>query len=284
MIYEQRHMELDGVKVISHFTFTPPLVASSNLHDQGCFIFPIHTEGKIYRRDGKKEVRSDQGALLKCGTYVNKWEHIKVGQPSEVVILRFFPEVIRENLDPKTISRIRAVSRTPKTTAVVQLDLLMKKYLESLFFYFDNPSLVTDEIVHLKLTELILLLVGNQEPNEASDLLLGLFDEQKFSVKQTVEANLFENLSLEELASLCDMGVSTFKRTFKKDFGVSPGRYIRSRRLEASAALLRDASLSVSEVAYQTGFSDPNYFSKSFHVKYGRSPSDYRDNEKNRGT
>jgi len=41
--------------------------------------------------------------------------------------------------------------------------------------------------------------------------------------------------------------------------------------------LLQDASLHIAEVAYRSGFNDPNYFSRSFNTKYGCSPRDYRN-------
>ena len=97
-MYKQRHMELGGKNVISHFTFTPPLIAASNLEGQGCFIFPINTEGKVYRQDGRTEVKSDQGVLMKCGAYVNKWENLDDTKSAEVIILRLYPEVIAANL------------------------------------------------------------------------------------------------------------------------------------------------------------------------------------------
>ncbi|MEL7004208.1 MAG: AraC family transcriptional regulator [Bacteroidota bacterium] len=276
MIYEQRHMELGGVKVISHFTFTPPLVAASNLDGHGCFIFPINTKGNVYRQEGKTNVKSDEGVLLKCGSYVNKWSNADENKLSEVVILRFYPELIRAAIDRKTLAGAREKAVNRSSAAIVELDLLMMKYLESLFFYFDNPQLISEDIVNLKLTEIILLLIANPQPNEISDLLLNLFETKSFGIKQTVDNNLFENLSVEELASLCGMSVSTFKRNFKQISGESPGQYIKNKRLEAAFRLLTDQNRSISEIAYETGYSDPNYFSKCFQVKYRLSPSDYQ--------
>ena len=277
MILDQRHITLEGRIIISHFRFTPPLVASSELQGQGCFIFPIGARGTVVRQDGNTQVSSEQGVLMKCGTYINKWEGTLDDEPAEVVILRLFPETIADSLETKTLSQLKERLSAPVSAAVVDIDKLMQKYLESLFFYFDHPDLVTDELARLKLKELLLLLTGIQQPHVVFDVLSQLFDTDKFGLQEIVEANLFEDLSLEELAALANMGLSTFKRKFKDLVGQSPGQYIREKRLDTGAQLLRTTTKSVSEIAYEVGFSDPNYFSKAFRAMYGKAPMGYRE-------
>ncbi|MEL6251402.1 MAG: AraC family transcriptional regulator [Bacteroidota bacterium] len=276
-ILSQRHMELGGQQVISHVTFEPPLVISSELDRHGCFIFPINTSGEIYRQDGKTKVEADQGVLMKCGTYVNKWNHPENADlPSEVVILRFYPQIIEAAIDAKNLQAIKN-RMSNRSTALVEMDILMKKYLESLSFYFDNPRLVNDELVNLKFTELLLLLVSIREPNAALDLLSTLFDSQKFSLKEIVDSNAFEKISIDELASLANMSTPTFKRKFKESMGESPGQYIKKLRLRTAANMLDTSKELISAIAYECGFSDPNYFSKSFQSVYGLSPKQYRN-------
>ncbi len=47
-------------------------------------------------------------------------------------------------------------------------------------------------------------------------------------------------------------------------------------RLERARHLLQTTELNVSEIAYQVGFSDPNYFSRAFHDTYGEAPGAMR--------
>ena len=163
MVLNQRHMELGGKTVISHFTFKPPLVAASDLENQACFIFPINTKGNIYRQQGKTEVETGQGVLMKCGTYVNKWHQINAEEEAQVVILRLLPEVVEAALDGRISSQVQQKLKGKRSTAVVDLDKMMYSFLENLFFYFENPSLVNDELVVLKLKELTLLLLNSNE-------------------------------------------------------------------------------------------------------------------------
>ncbi len=88
--------------------------------------------------------------------------------------------------------------------------------------------------------------------------------------------NIFEDLNTEDLAFLCAMSVSSFKRKFQEVFGTSPNKYITSKRLDKAQSLLRTTTLTISEIAYDCGFSDVSYFSKTFKKYYNSTPSDLR--------
>ena len=64
-------------------------------------------------------------------------------------------------------------------------------------------------------------------------------------------------------------------RLFQKELGISPLEYINSLRLKHACELLVNSSLNVAQVALETGFKDPNYFSRLFKKKNGISPSNF---------
>ena len=57
--------------------------------------------------------------------------------------------------------------------------------------------------------------------------------------------------------------------------GKSPNSFVNEYRLDEALALLNKNSGNISEIAFETGFSSPSYFSKCFQKRYGLSPSDY---------
>jgi len=87
---------------------------------------------------------------------------------------------------------------------------------------------------------------------------------------------LFNDLSLEDYALLCNLSLSTFKRTFKKTFGESPARYIKLKRLEEAANQLKVTNKRISDICFDCGFNEVGHFSKSFTALYNTSPSNYR--------
>jgi AraC-like DNA-binding protein len=58
--------------------------------------------------------------------------------------------------------------------------------------------------------------------------------------------------------------------------GESTGKLVRSVRLAKALELLRNSDLTVSEIAYETGFSEPGYFTKVFSKEYAMTPTEYR--------
>lgn len=83
-----------------------------------------------------------------------------------------------------------------------------------------------------------------------------------------------ESFGIEELRQGLGLSRSQLHRRLQKITGVSASLFIRSVRLKKAFELLNEGNLSVSEVAYQTGFSSPSYFNKCFHEQYGFPPGD----------
>ncbi len=273
-------MEISGKAVISHFTFSAPLIASSDMQNEACFIIPLNAFGDVFRYNGKASITEKQGILMKCGTYINKWEAIKKASPAEVIIFRLFPDLLTSILDSSSIKIGESENARTASAVVLEVDELLEKFVDSLFFYFDHPQLVTEELVLLKIKELTLLLINSRNSNVVTDLISRLFVKDNWSPLEIVQANIFESISISELATLANMSDSTFKRRFKKLTGESPGKYIQQKRLEKSKNLLLSSNLTVAEIAYDVGFSDPNYFSKVFNTLTGLSPTSFREGNK----
>lgn len=65
-------------------------------------------------------------------------------------------------------------------------------------------------------------------------------------------------------------------RVMKKWTGTTPALYVRGRRLDHAAKLLRTDTDSVLDVALRCGFDNPSYFAKAFAQRYGVTPKRYR--------
>ncbi len=82
-----------------------------------------------------------------------------------------------------------------------------------------------------------------------------------------------ETLSVDLLSH--EMGVSRAQlyRKIKSLTGISPNHFIRDQRLDKAMYLLKKGNISISEIAFDTGFKNPSYFSKCFQNRFGISPS-----------
>lgn len=92
--------------------------------------------------------------------------------------------------------------------------------------------LITEDLLKLKLKEILILLFKLDDNTTVYDILTSLFSPSTYTIRQVVEANLYNNISVEGLASLCNLSISTFKREFKKHYNCPPASYIKSKKLK----------------------------------------------------
>lgn len=91
-----------------------------------------------------------------------------------------------------------------------------------------------------------------------------------------MEDHYLEPLSLEQIATQSDMSVRHLNRMFKAYYRTTPVAYLQSLRLERSRMLLKHSDLPITQISYECGFNDSNYFTRQFTKAYGLSPKAYR--------
>lgn len=102
---------------------------------------------------------------------------------------------------------------------------------------------------------------------------------------KTLESNLNENWNVEKMAEYCHLGLTRFTHYCKEIINCSPIEYLNLLRLNESANLLtKHTDLSVTDIAYRSGFSSPQYFNFAFKQHYKISPGKYRNNLQKTGT
>jgi len=91
-----------------------------------------------------------------------------------------------------------------------------------------------------------------------------------------MDAASHEAWPVERLAAVSGVSEAHFARSFKRAFGIPPHRYLLTRRIEQANTLLRDTGLSITEIAFATGWESLGTFSRVFRDITGRSPSAMR--------
>lgn len=91
-----------------------------------------------------------------------------------------------------------------------------------------------------------------------------------------LEANYQEPIDLDRLAAIAHMSKRNFMRSFSAAMGSSPIAHLIQLRVNRAASLLRRTDQSVTDIAFQVGFSDSNYFTRQFRKLLGVTPREYR--------
>ena len=87
------------------------------------------------------------------------------------------------------------------------------------------------------------------------------------------EDRIAEPLEIADLAKAAGMSRYHFSRSFRAQLGVSPYQWLLHKRVEHAAALLGRRRLSVTEAAFEVGFSDLSRFARAFREQFGCAPS-----------
>jgi AraC-like DNA-binding protein len=95
-------------------------------------------------------------------------------------------------------------------------------------------------------------------------------------VREYIESYLEENFALETLADIAGLSTFHFARASKQSEGVTPHGYLVERRVEGAHKLLIATNLSLSEIAFASGFSDQSHLARHFRQRVGVSPSMFR--------
>lgn len=278
MIVSRQAFNYRAQVLLEKVVLRPPHRYEALFPSEGCFVYVAGAGATFYSSSGRAAIESGEAALLKCGAYLVDW--LKTSDVQQDVVayaLHLYPEVLRHIYRqelPQLIGR-QLSTPAPDMQRVVP-NATLTRFAESLDFYFQNPELVNDDLLELKIKELMLLLVQTENASSVVALFARLFSPRTVGLQQVVQAHLFSNLSVHDLARLCHLSVSSFKREFKKVFNDTPAHYITAQRVKKAASLLKNSSLSVSEIAWETGYEDPAYFSRLFKRATGCSPSEFR--------
>ncbi len=95
-------------------------------------------------------------------------------------------------------------------------------------------------------------------------------------VRYKIQGIWDQPINFEELAKEKNVSYVWLRKAFKEVMGVAPGQYHLNLKIDKAIQMLEDTSLSVSEIAYQTGFESLFYFSRIFRKKTTMSPSEFR--------
>lgn len=95
-------------------------------------------------------------------------------------------------------------------------------------------------------------------------------------IKDLAQSRLNGDLTVEELASACNLSQATFLRAFRESMGKTPYRWLLQQRIEKAVELLQFSQTSLKEIARICGFSDQSHFTRAFVQVMGAAPGAWR--------
>jgi AraC-like DNA-binding protein len=163
---------------------------------------------------------------------------------------------------------------------IFKQDNFIKQFIASMQALLTTESELPASVRSLKLEELLLYLL-HFDPERFRAIQIITKDKEQLQIKKVVESHVGQLITVDELAFLCHMSTSTFKRRFSDIYHTTPQKWLLIRKLEMAAELLRSADESPSGVYLKVGYQNHSSFSQAFRNHFGHTPSDYQQQQLN---
>ncbi|MEM8522316.1 AraC family transcriptional regulator [Flavobacterium sp. PL12] len=206
--------------------------------------------------------------MLKKGNWL--WTELLENEPTYYCKLFFFSDKkLKEFLEKHTQNSIVVSNEIPYF--IISNDAYIATYLNSLTTISNAPAIFFENLLALKFEELILYLL-QKYGSQFEQYLKSLVADESSTFKKIVKSRMHANLKLGEIAFLCNMSLSTFKRHFVKEYKITLGRWLQEKKLEAAKEILEKGKLKSSDIYLDFGYNNLSNFSLAFKNKFGYSP------------
>jgi AraC-like DNA-binding protein len=260
---------------------------SSELQIANYEVYKIASKNKInlnknvisFLLDGRKDIHfsndiisinDTQSLLISSGNFLMTE---LVGTSSYQCLLFFFSQ---KNISDFLLKHSPQFNQNkPTITAhyfLIEKDNFIVHYINSLKHSFGLHKTISQKILELKFEEIMLYLANKYGQPFFAYLNSLLTSERELSFKKVIEKNLYTNLNIEDVAFLCNMSASTFKRKFISIYQESPGKWFQQKRLNKARELLLNNKATPSEIYMEFGYDSLSNFSTAFKNEFGYSP------------
>lgn len=252
------------------FKMTSDVVKSKVNLSMNMFSFLRIGKKQVHFADAAVTVDKHQSLLIQKGNLL--WTELLDKEDIYYCKLFFFSE---ERLK-KFLKEHGKCEPCPKDEVpyfIIENDEYIGSFLDSLSQMGVMPESFMENLIAMKFEEIMLYLL-TKYGDKFEWYLHSLIAKESSPFKRTVESNVYSNLKLEEIAFLCNMSLSTFKRNFLSEYGVSPGKWLQDKRLQRAKEVLSEGELTASDIYFDFGYSNLSNFSIAFKNKFGISPTE----------
>lgn len=244
---------------------------------QNLFTFLLTGEKTVHIAGTRISIQPHQFVMLAAGNYLMTEKLAAKNAPYHSILIFFDNALLADFFD-----RHAALLGKQKKQANNQPFLLFEKDEFLGNFTRSLDMLVGEKPVHpelqkIKLEELLLYLAMHypQQMQLLRNMSCETTDED-LVIRQAVTSHINSNITIEELAFLCNMSLSSFKRHFARMYGNSPNRWLLEKRMERAAQLLRQHNRKASEIYFELGYENLSSFIQSFKQVHGITPKQYQ--------
>ncbi len=272
-IYNVPNILLEKIDTVNfiYYKNERPNEKNKVLFSQNVISFVFEGEKEIFFPNYTVKIQ-DSIALIRASNCLMSERKIDKNQPYKALLI-FFDNSLLTDFKIKYKNELNkdSINKQSKQINVIANDEFLTIYRKHIIETISiNDNLLIPRIKELKLEELLLYLL-RRYPSELHSFLKPQIDENVVHFKSIIEHNRFKNLTIEELAFLCNMSVSTFKRHFKKHYNSSPKKWFLMHRMEYAKNLTEQGKKPI-EIYKNAGYTSLSNFIKAYKKHFGCTP------------
>ncbi len=148
---------------------------------------------------------------------------------------------------------------------------LLKDIIFKIFNVVKSGTTIPEHQLSFSIYELLLELLNPSKPKDKT-----VHEENITRAKEYIGSHFNEAITVEILSDVANMSVTNFSRIFRQQTGFSPYDFVLSTRLNKAKEYLLQTNMSVTQIAYETGFNSESNFIYCFTNNEGISPGKFR--------
>ena len=266
---------IDKVYTIHYFEYAKGFAFEGESHDFWEFVYIDKGEATVTAGDATMMLPHGNIIFHKPG----EWHNICSENASNSVIvsfeshspaMKFFENKILQigNIQKKLISKIIAERINTFEGP------LGDPYAEKLTRKVASP-IGSEQLIKQYISELLILLMRNDDTMQMTSFKSHITDTTFDEIEAFMQKNVHRSLSLEELASVSNISVSSLREIFRTNVSCGVIEYFIDIKIEQAKKYIRDDNYNITQIAELLGYSGPHYFSRQFRQKTGMSPMQY---------
>lgn len=272
------HQNIEPI-VFHHYTAALNSLKGKSILHTNAISLVMTGEKTMHFADRTVHIHDDEFHFLSSGNCLASVSISPLKKFSSVLI--FFDNKVLTDFYVKyhaKVAPIKAAQKmTPEPYIAFKKDEFVLHFIQSLLLLFASGKPLSSAMQLLKFEELMLHLLENYP-----EQLLAFQNDKNhtlsdFEIRKAVETNIVNNMSIEELAFLCNTSLSTFKRRFTQIYGTSPKKWMLQKRMEMAKDLLHNEHIKPSDVFHRIGYENHSSFSESFKQNVGLTPKEFQE-------
>lgn len=256
-----------------HYRSSNELSKQQIVLNRNTFSFLIEGTKEVYFDHASYAIENDQFLLMKSGHCLMTEKLSSENKNYTSLLLFFSNDQLRKFVRKHELSLVAQTE--PQSVYAFSYDVFIQGFVNSMVTLSQLPEAQRGRLIEIKLEEILLYLLESGKTDFVASLLHQSDDHGQHFIK-TIESNQLNKLTVKELAFLCNMSVSTFKRAFEKHYQETPMKWFQNKRLEHANRLLIKEHRRPTDIFLEVGYESLSSFVQAYKMKFGVTPKQHQ--------